>query len=276
MDARTRLRRAVRDPGADPAAVALQVVAFHERDLDVPTVLLRVDALADLVRTTDGEGRPAEPPVDAADVVERLGAVLGDRLGYRTDQGHQRTAADAYLHVVLDTHSGLPVTLSALYAGVARRLGVPAFVVALPGHVVAAAPDGDRHILFDPFHGGRVLDEAAAAALVERATNGTHSFRRSMVRPATATELARRILANLTVDLSREQHAGAAVWTAVARLALPDSEPGDHLVLASLLERSGRFVRAAQAYDRYLDEVPDAEDADEVRARARAARARTN
>lgn len=276
MDARTRLRRAVRDPGADPAAVALEVVAFHERDLDVPTTLLRVDALADVVRTTDPDGDPTDPPGSPDEVVERLRGVLGERLGYRTDDTHRRTATDAYLHVVLDEHAGLPVTLSALYAGVARRLGVAAFVVNLPGHVVAAVPHEDRHLLFDPFHGGRVLDEAAARELVARATRGSMQFARNMVRPATATELARRILTNLTVDLTREQHPGAAVWTAVAKIALPDSEPRDHLELATLLERSGRFVRAAQAYDRYLAEVPDAADADEVRARARAVRARTN
>ncbi len=276
MDARTRLRRAVRNPGADPASVALQVVAFHERDLDVTTALLRIDALADLVRTTDASGEPADPPADAHEVVRRLEAVLGGRLGYRHDDGHTRTYTDAYLHVVLDEHAGLPVTLSALYASVARRLGVPAFVVNLPGHVVAAAPVEGRHILFDPFHGGRVLDEAAASDLVERATGGRASFARNMVRPATSVELARRILNNLTVDLTREVHAGAAVWTVVAKLALPDEEPRDHLQLASLLERSGRWVRAAQAYDRYLADHPDSDDADEVRARARAARARTN
>lgn len=276
MDARQRLRRAVQDPAADPALVALQTVAFHERDLDIGLEVLRIDALADVVRTTDGAGEPAEPPTSPEEVVARLGEVLGGRLGYRTDPGHERTATDAYLHVVLDQHAGLPVTLSALYAGVARRLGVNAYVVNLPGHVVAAAPDGDGHILFDPFHGGRVLDEAAAEQLVSRATGGDASFRRAMVRPATATELARRILNNLTRDLAREQHPGAAVWTAVARLTLPDDHPHDHLVLASLLERSGRFVRAAQAYDRYLEAAPDAEDADEVRARARAARSRTN
>ena len=276
MDARTRLRRAVRDPGADPAGVALQVVAFHERELDVPTTLLRIDALADLVRTTDGDGRPADPPADAREVVQRLQTVLGERLGYRHEDGHERTWTDAYLNVVLAEHTGLPVTLSALYASVARRLGVSAFVVNLPGHVVAAAPDGDRHILFDPFHGGRVLDEAAAADLVQRATGGRASFSRNMVRPATSVELARRILNNLTVDLTRELHPGAAVWTAVAKLALPDDEPRDHLQLASLLERSGRWVRAAQAYDRYLSDHPDAEDADDIRARARHARSRTN
>jgi regulator of sirC expression with transglutaminase-like and TPR domain len=266
----------VRDPGADPAAVALEVVAFHERDLDVGTALLRIDALADVVRTTDGDGATADPPGDAAAVVARLGAVLGGRLGYRHDPDHERTWTDAYLHVVLDEHTGLPVTLSALYAAVARRLGVPAFVVNLPGHVVAAAPVGDRHILFDPFHGGRVLDEAAAGHLVTTSTRGRVRFARNMVRPATSAELARRILNNLTVDLAREQHAGAAVWTVVAKLALPDDEPRDHLQLASLLEQSGRWVRAARAYDRYLTAQPDADDADDVRARARAARARTN
>lgn len=276
MQARARLQRTVSDPSADPAAVALAVTAFHERELDVPMHLLRVDALADVVRTTATAQDEPGPAADGASTVRRLRAVLGERLGYRGDPEAPRRADDAHLHVVLDQHHGLPVTLAALYVAVARRLGARAFVVNLPGHVVAAVPDVERPIVFDPFDGGTTLDEAALGDLVRRATAGRASFHRAMVRPATAAELARRLLANLTVDLSRERHAGAAVWTVVARLALPDPDPRDHLVLASLLERSGRFVRAAQAYDRYLDAVPDAEDAQEVRAMARAARARTN
>ncbi len=276
MEARKRLRRVVSDPAADPARVALTVTAFHDRSLDVDTALLRVDALADVVRTTGPHGEPAPAPVSPEEVVARLTAVLGTHLGYRGDSSVPRTSQDAHLHVTLDTHRGMPVTLSVLYAAVARRLGAPAFVINLPGHVVLGVGEGKDVVVLDAHDGGRRMTEAEVAELVTRATAGRTAFRRNMLRPATPTELARRILANLTVDLSREQHPGAAVWTVVARLLLPDPDPRDHLVLASLLERSGRFVRAAQAYDRYLETVPDAPDRDEVLTRARAARSRTN
>ena len=275
MDARARLRAAVADPGADPASVALEVSAFHHRDLDVGTALLRVDALADVVRTTAPDGEPADPPTGVDEVAERLRTVLAGRLGYRGAE-EPRRAHDAHLHVVLDQHHGLPVTLAALHVAVARRLGVPAWVVNLPGHVVYSLGEDDHRLVLDAHGGAVVLGETDQAALVRRATGGRVTFHRAMVRPATPTELARRILTNLTVDLTREQHAGAAIWTVVARLALPDPDPQDHVVLGTLLERAGRFVRAAQAFDRYLTAVPDAPDADAVRARARAARARTN
>lgn len=276
MDARTRLRRAVADPSADTARVALEVSAFHHRDLDVQTALLRIDAITDVVRTTGPGGGPADPPHDVATVAERLRTVFAGRLGYRGDPHRRRRADDAHLHVVLDQRHGLPVTLAALHVAVARRLHVPAYVVNLPGHVVYALGDGPDRIVLDAYGGARVLDEAALADLVHRATAGRVQFLRAMVRPATPAELARRILTNLTVDLERERHAGAAVWTVVARLALPDADPRDHLVLASLLERSGRFVRAARAYDRYVAAAPDADDLEDARSRARRARARTN
>lgn len=276
MEARARLRRVVADPRADPAAVALAVSAFHHRDLDVPTALLRVDAIADVLRTSDGGGSPTSPPTSVPAVAERLRTVLAGRLAYSGEPARRRRAADAHLHVVLDQHHGLPVTLAALHVAVARRLGVPAWVVNLPGHVVYAVGEGPEQLVLDAFHGARVLDETDQARLVERATGGRARFHRAMVRPATSADLARRILANLTVDLSRERHAGAAVWTVVARLALPDPDPRDHVVLGTLLEESGRFVRAARAYDRYLAVAPDASDAAEVRAAARRARARTN
>lgn len=276
MDARARLQQAVADPGADPAAVALAVSAFHHRDLDVATSLLRVDALADVLRTTDVDGTRGEAPGDAHEVVARLRAVLADQLGYRGTDRHRRRAADAHLHVVLDQHHGLPVTLAALHVAVARRLGATAYVVNLPGHVVYAVGDGDDRVLLDAYAGARPLDERATAALVQRTTGGRTRFHRAMVRPATATELARRILTNLTVDLTRERHPGAAIWTVVARLTLPDPDPADHVVLGTLLEQSGRYARAAQAYDRYLAVAPEAADVVEVRTAARRARARTN
>ncbi|MFT4745036.1 MAG: regulator of sirC expression with transglutaminase-like and TPR domain [Nitriliruptoraceae bacterium] len=276
MDARKRLNQVVSNPAADPAAVALAVTTFHHRELDAPTQLLRIDALADVVRTTDRRGDTAAPPVGQAEVVTRLQDVLGDHLGYRGDPAQPRTSADAHLHLTLDTHRGLPVTLSVLYAAVARRLEVPAFVINLPGHVVVGIGEGRDVAVLDAYAGGAALGEAAMTALVAQATSGRSRFTRSMVRPATPPELARRILANLTVDITKEEHPGAALWTVVARLVMPDPDPRDHLVLASLLERSGRFVRAAQAYDRYLETVPDAADRPEVEARARAARSRTN
>lgn len=122
---------------------------------------------------------------DAAGVEERLSA-LGDGLASRVAPG-ARTAevADALrdrLHVeaglvgpdedfhhvdhlsvarALQTGRGIPLTLCAIYASVARAAGFEAAILPFPGHVLLGiGPERDRLIL-DPFVGGDVISREA-------------------------------------------------------------------------------------------------------------------
>jgi regulator of sirC expression with transglutaminase-like and TPR domain len=122
------------------------------------------------------------------------------------------------------------------------------------------------------------LDEAAVAPRVTAATGGQLTFRRSMLRPASTVDLARRLLNNLTHDYTRLGRVHDALWTVELKQLLPNHLEDDDRVRGRLLEQLGRFDRSADAYERYVEAVgatgPDVEEVrrDAIRARALAAR----
>jgi regulator of sirC expression with transglutaminase-like and TPR domain len=267
---RDRLARLARRPDADLAEAALLCGCEVDPHLDVEVGLLRLDALADRLRA---QGFVAgDPERDAEALAEHLAAdhgFVGDPAS--------RDPEDALLHRVLDRRRGLPITLSILYVAIGRRLRVPVYPIALPGHVVTGIAGADRPVLLDPFHGGRRVDEDELARRVEQVSEGRLAFRRSMLRPAPTPLLLRRLLNNLTQDYLRAGQPADALWTVELKLLLPSKLPEDERARGELLVRTGRFDLGAAAFEDYLELVgPDAPGADEARHAAVRARAQLN
>jgi regulator of sirC expression with transglutaminase-like and TPR domain len=269
---RSRLARLVRHGDADLAEAALLVAAEARPDLPIEGTLLRLDAIADRL-ATGGFQATGDPRVDGP----RLAGALAVTGGFRGHEPGARIPEDALLDQVLDRRRGLPITLSIVLVAIARRLEVPAFPIALPGHVVVGVGGGDRTVVVDPFHGGRELDEAAVAARVDQATGGQLAFRRSMLRPSPAGDVVRRLLNNLTRDYTLAGRHRDALWTIEVKQVLPSRVADDDRVRGRLLEQLGRFDEAAAAYEAYLEAVGvEGPDAAEVRRAAIGARARLN
>ena len=270
-DTRQRLLRLVRRPDADLAEAALLCAAELSDDLDVDATLLRLDALADDLRSRGFV--PGEPGLDA----DALAHHLAVRHGFTGDATAFHDPANSLLDAVLDRRRGLPITLTIIYVAIGRRLGVPAYPITLPGHVVTGIGGAEQAVVLDPFHDGRRLDEAAITERVAELTDGRLSFRRAMLRPAPAVNVVRRLLSNLTRDLTRVERHAEALTSVDLRLLLPNRLPDDHRVRGQLLGRLGRFDEAATAYERYLEVVSeDAPDREEIRRAAISSRARLN
>jgi regulator of sirC expression with transglutaminase-like and TPR domain len=268
---RQRLTRLVRRHDADLAEAALLCEAELPATEDVDVSLLRIDALADRLRS-DGF-RATDPDRDA----QRLADHLAGTHGFTGDVDSYNDPANGLLGRVLDRRRGLPITLSILYIAVARRLHVPAFPIALPGHVVTGIGGRDRAIVLDPFHGGRLLDEAAIRRQVEQSTGGRLAFRRSMLRPSPAPNVVRRLLNNLTRDFTAAGQPRNALWAVELKLLLPNRLPDDQRVYGELLSQLGRFDEAAVAFERYLELASsDAPDLEEIRRAAIRSKARLN
>lgn len=269
-DTRQRLLRLVRRPDADLAEAALLCAAELPGSHDVDTTLLRLDALADDLRSRGFV--PGEAEDDAAALTEHLGV----RHGFHGDHEDYHDPANALLGEVLDRRRGLPITLTIVYVAIGRRLRVPVYPIALPGHVVAGIGGDERTVVIDPFHGGPQLGEADLTRRVEQTTGGRLAFRRSMLRPSPAVNMVRRLLNNLARDTTADRPRDA-LRAVDLKLLLPNRLPDDHRVRGELLGRLGRFDEAAAAYERYLEVVTeDAPDREEVRRAAIRSRARLN
>jgi len=156
------VRRMVRlacSPYADFERGVLLLSRFEEPGLDLRPYLLAIDAMAAEVL------RRVETRRDLDGRAKVLTDYLGRELGYRGDESDYHHPDNVYLHRAILRKRGLPLTLTALYLLVARRAGIRAGAVALPGHVVLRIyAQDERSLLVDPFRGGAVLTERECLA----------------------------------------------------------------------------------------------------------------
>lgn len=269
---RRRLARVTRRADSDLAEAALCVCAEADPAVDVDAGLLRLDALADGLRTRGGV-----PRHDLAAAAASLRGYLAGECGFSGNVDDYYDPANGLLTAVLDRRQGLPITLSILYVAIARRLEVPAWGIAHPGHYYVGLGTRDNTIVLDPFNGGEPVTQAELAERISAATAGQVEFTRAHLRSAGPALTIRRLLNNLTRDYSNRGAVNDALWTVDLKLVLPNSLPDDHRVRGDLLTHVGRYDEAADEYERYLDMVgTGAEDAAEIQARAIRARAKLN
>jgi len=258
------LADAVRRETVSPEAAALLIARDARPGLDVGAHLARIDELAAPLAGLGDAGGPR-------DHAAGLTAHLHEALGFHGNADAYYEAQNSYLDVVLRRRTGIPITLSVVYAAVGRRAGVQVDGVGFPGHFLArvGGPDG---VLIDPFHGGRVVEPPMLERLAERALGGPGRIRPGHLAPVGLRPLVVRMLLNLKhVHESQNDHAMALVVT--DRLVdLTDAigfrrDRGMHALALGANEQARDDLEA------YLDHVgADAEDRGVIREALRRAR----
>ncbi|HWH30971.1 MAG TPA: transglutaminase-like domain-containing protein [Mycobacteriales bacterium] len=277
MSARTRFADVVRSEPVDVGLAALLAGAVLSRSDDpdgaVDDGLRRLDDLAAAAR---GEVPRRGGPRAAAEGLHRA---LGRTAGFAGSDDDYGDVRSSLLHEVLRRRRGLPLLLSVVWVEVARRLDVPAWCIALPGHVVAGVGDpDDEHAVVDPFAGGRLLDGDDVERLMQRV--GAHAA--PELRPVDPVDLLLRLLTNVRVLTTRMPPSLDAARTRLSATDLSLLLPRHSLELrrerGELLVRLGDHLGGAAELERYADAVgdEDAEQAEAARRGARAARARLN
>jgi len=208
--------------------------------------------------------------VTFAGVVEHLG-----RLGLGGDASDYASPASSMLPDVVRRRRGLPILLAVVTVEVARRVGLGAAVVGMPGHVLVATTGAEVH-LADPFHRTPHLTTGDAQALFSQLHGSGARWDPTFLDPIGARGVLSRILANLANRYREDnQHRREAVALGIRSLV-----PGTGLVekgaLAAALARSGAFDRAAACMEEVADAGGGGADPDALRGRAQRWRARLN
>jgi len=147
----------------DRAALYLAGEEFPE--IDVPSHLAQLDALAaEVSQRVTYETAPA-------DVARAIAGYLYDELGFHGNSGQYYNPDNSFLNRVLETRTGIPITLSLLFLEVARRLGLRCSGVGLPGHFIVGLDDTGEYL--DPFNAGATLSMEDCRALVDRMSAGS-------------------------------------------------------------------------------------------------------
>jgi regulator of sirC expression with transglutaminase-like and TPR domain len=254
MDIDETLQRLAEDPSTrlDAAEVALTLALDEYPKLDTEAYLSELTSMA----------REARPYLhgDLESRIRGLCRYLFHDQGFRGNQRDYYDPHNSYLNEVLDRRAGIPITLSVVAIGVGSRAGLNIEGVGLPGHFVAKATEGEQEVLFDPFHGGRLLTPYDCERLVEKSAGTSFVANQHTLRAIPTGVLVARMLSNLKAVYLAGDDFDRAVRV-IRRLC--QLQPGDALQqrdLGATLLRAGQAGPAIDHLTAYLDARPSASD----------------
>jgi regulator of sirC expression with transglutaminase-like and TPR domain len=244
-------------------------------DLDTQAVLAEIDALAVRLKRRF--------PADAVPVqrLRWLNRFFFQELGFAGNINHYYDPDNSYLHRVLSTRRGIPITLAILYIELASQIGLTARGVSFPGHFLIklrmATGQQQGEVVIDPFTGQSLsrdeLDDLLAPYKRNRGLQGEFDVPLGLfLQAASGREVVARMLRNL-----KEIHRGAHDWRRQLQVQerlvvlLPQAweERRDRgLVHAEL----GANQAAARDLTDYLEHALDASDRMEITRRLAALR----
>jgi regulator of sirC expression with transglutaminase-like and TPR domain len=227
--------------------------------LDCQTVLGEIDALAARLK--------ARIAADAAPMqrLRLLNRFFFQELGFAGNVNDYYDAKNSYLHCVLQTRRGIPITLAALYVEIASQVGLHASGVSFPGHFLVKLRMPQGEVVIDPFTGQSMSREALEALLVpyrrRQSLPGSSSLPLALfLQPATPREIIARMLRNLK-EIHRSADDWARLHAVLQRLVilLPEAweERRDRGLAAAEL---GAVKSAVADLSTYLEHVPHAGD----------------
>ena len=251
------------DAGLPLVEAAVSIAQDDFPQLDGEAVLAQLDMLAVRLRQRF--------PADAVPVqrLRWLNRFFFQELGFAGNVNHYYDPDNSYLHRVLDTRRGIPITLAIIYIELASQIGLTARGVSFPGHFLVklsmATGRQQGEVVIDPFTGQSLsrddLDELLAPYKQHRGLQGAYDIPLSLfLQAATEREVIARLLRNL-----KEIHRRAQDWPRLLQVQerlvvlLPQSwdERRDRgLVCADL----GLNVAAERDLSQYLEHALDATD----------------
>ena len=238
---------------------AIAIAQHDDPGLDILSTLAEIDALGVRLR--------ARIPADAAPIqrLRVLNRFFFHELGFSGNVNDYYDPRNSYIHAVLETRRGIPITLALLYVELATQIRLDAVGVAFPGHFLAKVrmPKGD--IVIDPFTGQSMSRDALDGLLVPyRRRQGRIGAAElplgAFLEPASPREVIARMLRNLKEIFRASDDSGRLLGVAERLvILLPDAweERRDRgLVHAALGSRYPAMVDLAG----YLENAPDAPD----------------
>ena len=240
----------------DVAEIALHIARDEFPHLDVEAYLGELDAMAHEMRCYLRGNLSAQ--------LKGMCRYLFHEMGFRGNVGNYYDPFNSYLNIVLESRTGIPITLSAVAMAIGRRAGLEITGVGLPGHFVAKVSDGKEEILFDPFHGGRQIQPQDCETLVMQITGMNFRATPDKLQAIPLGSLVQRMLSNLKAVYLRQSdfHRGIRV---IERLQqLNPRNPLHDRDLGACCLRNGQPGKAIDYLQAYLYKTPNAEDTETV------------
>ena len=198
------------------------------------------------------------------DTIEALNEVLCGIVGFRGNTENYNDPRNSFFNDVLERRMGIPITLSAVYLEVARRISFPIFGVGMPGHFLVKYGDRSQEFFLDPFNGGQVLTREDCERRFSEMFGNEQEFTERMLDVVSPRQMLFRMVNNLkTIYLKAHAYEKSLAMVDMMLLADPEAieQYRDRGILKVQLRR---FNAAVRDFEQYVKGAPNSKDRPQV------------
>jgi regulator of sirC expression with transglutaminase-like and TPR domain len=231
--------------------------------LDIQAVQAELDTLAGKLKR---RLPPGSTPTDRA---QALNVLFFHELKFAGNVNNYYDPHNSYLHVVLRTRRGIPITLAVIYIELATQIGLVARGVSFPGHfLIKLRLNSASHlgeVLMDPFTGHVLsqsqLDEQLAPYKLQMGLHDEFDTPLGLfLQAATTREIVARMLRNLK-EIHRNAKDTSRLLQVMHRLVILLPNDLDERRDRGLLQADlGHTEAATQDLQNYLDHTGQTPD----------------
>jgi regulator of sirC expression with transglutaminase-like and TPR domain len=220
-----------------------------------------LEELDDIAAAAQKKIRPSDSPMV---MVEKINHVLFETYGFRGNIDDYYDPRNSFFNDVLDRRVGIPITLSAVYIEVSRRLKFSIAGVGMPGHFLVKYSDRREEFFIDAYNHGQILTQDDCRERLRSIYGEALEFNERLLGRATNRQILWRMLNNLK-DIYVKGHAIDKCLSIVDMMIMVDSEDITQFRDRGLLRLQLRqFEGAGRDLQHYLQHTPNAEDREEI------------
>ena len=236
-------------------------------DLDISKYVEKINEIGNSLRMKiNGVKNPTY-------LISMLNEYLFDELGFCGAEEDYYDPGNSFLNIVLDKKTGIPISLSIIYAEVAKNIGLDLKIVGFPGHVIVKHKN---KIILDPFYRGRLLTIENLEEILDRNFGEGVEFVPEYLNEATTEQLLTRLLRNLKNAYTQSYAYDNAMKCTDMILGIQPESPEEIRDKGILEERLLRYDKALPLLNKYLELQPEADDADFILELIKSVREKSN
>jgi len=226
---------------------------LEQPDLDIDQYIQKINQMG---RTLNESISDVKNPTY---LVSILNEFLFDNLGFVGEVDDYYNPKNNFLNEVIDTKSGLPITLSILYVEIAKFIGLDLKIIGFPSHVLVKY---NEEMILDPFNDGRLLDIDDLQEILDRNFDGQIEFEPEFLDEIKPEQVLVRMARNLKNSYFQSYANEKALRCVNMTLAIEPESSEDIRDKGILEEKLLNHEIALKYLNQYLEINPNAEDVD--------------
>ena len=228
-----------------------QIIEYPE--LNISKYIEKINEMGNSLKIKIGEVK------NPTYLISVLNEYLFDELGFHGAEEDYYDPVNSFLNVVLDKKTGIPITLSIIYAKIASYIGLDLRIVGFPGHVIVKLDD---EIILDPFYQGRLLSHDDLEEILYRSFGDSVELIPEYLNKATTEQILTRLLRNLKNAYTQSYAYDKAMRCTNMILGMRPESSEEIRDKGILQERLLNYDEALPLLNKYLELEPEADDAD--------------